>query len=198
MMCTDYFRPALIRANGGSPSRQNGSSPAFPLQPAGSGSGTTTPAPTGALSIFAPPVSADLPEALQGVISPPVASSSRQPETALNGNVSASTSTNGHSGGRELRVRLTIPTTANGNGNGTGEGDSMIKDAADGIASTSASASTRLRPTRGKEGTQRTGVSASGKGVKVGGGARVGVTGPPTLTTRNKGAKTSEVVSCVI
>jgi hypothetical protein len=191
LIYADSISPSLIRASGGSPTRPNGLS----LDPS-SFIGT---APAGALSIFAPPLSADLPEALQGVISPPrpTASSSALPENSLNGNGHSANGNGNGSGGRELRVRLTIPSTAsstNGNGNGEATGDSLIKEADEGLATVTGSASNRLRPTRGKDLTQRTGVSASGKGVRVGGGARVGASGPPTTVTRQKGAPGGDTV----
>lgn len=88
-----------------------------------------------------------------------------------NGNVSAGPS----SSSRELRVRLTIPNSAE---------EPRIE---------TANSSTRLRPTRGRESTQRVGVSASGKGVKLGGSARA-TAGPsnPNSATRKKGIQTPE------
>jgi hypothetical protein len=140
---------------------------------------TIDAAPTGALSIFAPPSSAEVPEALQGVISPSRIQSvemnghsDRNGNGNGNGNITAGPSTSS----RELRVRLTIPNSAEGEP--TNEG----------------SASTRLRPTRGRESMQRVGVSASGKGVKLGGSSRA--TGPPTANSaiKKKGVQTPEMV----
>jgi len=53
----------------------------------------------------------------------------------------------------------------------------MMRDAADGFES-------RLRPSRGKD-TEKTGVSASGKGVKVG-TAKVGTAGGPKKKSKGK------------
>jgi hypothetical protein len=140
---------------------------------------TIDPAPSGALSIFAPPSSAEVPEALQGVISP-----SRIQSVEMNGHIDKNGNGNGNgnisagpsTSSRELRVRLTIPNSAESEP--TNEG----------------SASTRLRPTRGRESMQRVGVSASGKGVKLGGSSRA--TGPPTANSaaRKKGVQTPEMV----
>lgn len=47
------------------------------------------------------------------------------------------------------------------------DGDLLMRDAAEGFES-------RLRPTRGRDVGVRTGVSASGKGVKVGGAIKLG------------------------
>jgi hypothetical protein len=141
--------------------------------------------PSGALSIFAPPQNADLPEALQSIISPSQArsvdmngNSHAHSNGSANGNGAAGPSTSS----RELRVRLTIPASASGSGTPDIE-----------TSREAGPASGRLRPTRGRESTQRTGVSASGKGVKVGGGARV-TTGPSTSITRKKGAPANEIV----
>lgn len=180
-------RPSMIKPNGdanGHEQGPNGTSSALPAN-------ATDIAPSGALSIFAPPLSTDLPEALQDVISPSKAraTTNGNGHGHSNGDISAGPSTNTSS--RELRVRLTIPntgttTTTTTGGATTAIDGELVKEASDGLAS-------RLRPTRGRESTQRTGVSASGKGVKVGGGART-ATGPSTSVTRKKGALPSEIV----
>lgn len=165
-----------------------------------------SPAPSGhdtngALSIFAPPVSSTLPEALQSVIgsskskakstnSTPGPSTSTPVRT--NGNASTP-SANGTGSGRELRVRLNVSTPTTSTEAKGAEGDGLVKEAADGLATS------KLRPTRGRESLQKSGVSASGKGVKVGGGARVTVAQPKTAVSSatRKQPKASEPVSLI-
>jgi hypothetical protein len=64
------------------------------------------------------------------------------------------------------------------------DGDVLMRDAAEGFES-------RLRPTRGRDVGVRTGVSASGKGVKVGGAIKLGTTQGKKKRTRGE----PEVVS---
>ena len=158
----------------------------------GSALGPTPDAgPSGALSIFTPPSSSEVPEALQGVISP----QSRIQSVDMNGHTNGHSSANGHGIGngtgnisagpstnsRELRVRLMIPNSAES-----------------GTQTPTAEASTRLRPTRGRESMQRTGVSASGHGVKVGGSARPITPSTGNSMTRKKGVQTPETVCYVM
>jgi hypothetical protein len=159
------------------PMRANGTGSALPS--------TLDIGTSGALSIFAPPSSSEVPEALQGVISP-----SRVQSVDMNGNGNDHSSIeNGNgiadgivsagpsSSSRELRVRLTIPNSAE-------------------EPQPTSAGSTRLRPTRGRESTQRVGVSASGKGVKLGGSTSTRAAGPSTANsvTRKKGVQTPEIV----
>lgn len=161
-----------------------------PSVPGRSSEGAPSPAPsgpdtTGALSIFAPPASSTLPEALQSVIDTSKDTAATAGPSTSNGNGNASTPI-ANGSGRELRVRLNV--TQDGNGV---DGPNLVKEAADGPAST------RLRPTRGRDSLQRTGVSASGKGVKVGGGVRVTNVTPKTAVSSatRKQPKVTEPVS---
>lgn len=173
----------LSPSRGDSPSALGRSSEGAP-SPAPSGPDTS-----GALSIFAPPVSSTLPEALQSVLgTSKTTASTPGPSTSNtngNGNGTASTPTTNGSG-RELRVRLNVAQETNGT-----DTPSLAKEAADGLSST------RLRPTRGRDSLQRTGVSASGKGVKVGGGVRVNNATPKTAVSSatRKQPKPTEPVS---
>ena len=107
---------------------------------------------TGALSIFAPPPTSTLPEALQEVIgTSSSSSSSSRPANPL-----GTASTAGPA------------TPANGLGDKDKNGDTLMREAGEGFES-------RLRSARrGFNPAIRTGVSASGKGVKVGTAAKEG------------------------
>lgn len=162
-------------------------------------SGLGMTAPAASLSIFAPPSDSPatpLPDALQNVITASAAA-------AGSGSGSASTAT------RKLRDRAppppppTIPTPVTVGPNR--ERDTMVKDAADGLK--------RVRSTRGRDSTAgaggggsrsgaraadeeaiRAGVSASGKGVKVGGTQRVGA--GPKRRPKGRGEEVVRGVLC--
>ena len=126
-------------------------------------SGPSSP-PRGALSIFAPPPSSSLPQALQDAIGS--SSSSRQAGTPTNGISPAPLPDN------LSDMRMDV------------DADPLVREAGEGFES-------RLRSARSKDSpVVKTGVSASGKGVKVGGAAKE----PSGSFVKKKGKGKAEIV----